>query len=267
MSHIAKRFSDSGFVVVAYDYRSHGKSGGSHKDIESFRKIMEDSNKFIIETESYLRKKYISIIEKRREEKNNNNEKSNLSSEEDTINMKSIEFVNKKFLIGISMGGLISIHLSKEHAQRFDGVMLLTPAVGTHVNCFTKFLAKSAVCCCSSMMMGVSNQKESTVSKNPNIFDHPDPLVSTEMALGGLLDVVSTIDQAKNIKGYEANFVLVQGGVDKFVPSLSAYDFYEKAISKDKDFWFYDNLWHGITAEEEFNEILEKLVSWAEKRM
>eukprot|EP00340_Litonotus_pictus_P004847 CAMPEP_0170532956 /NCGR_PEP_ID=MMETSP0209-20121228/77461_1 /TAXON_ID=665100 ORGANISM="Litonotus pictus, Strain P1" /NCGR_SAMPLE_ID=MMETSP0209 /ASSEMBLY_ACC=CAM_ASM_000301 /LENGTH=273 /DNA_ID=CAMNT_0010829879 /DNA_START=121 /DNA_END=942 /DNA_ORIENTATION=+ len=241
---IAKRFTEIGCICVAHDYRGHGLSEGSVKDIESFEDLISDSNVFINETENYLRKKY--LVE--------NNE-------------KSIEFVSNKFICGMSLGGLLCFYLSVDNPKMFKGVIFLCPAVDTHEGGCMKFLVSMVACCCPGIQLP-KNTKESLECKNPAYFEEKDPLIFDYNATFRTGDIiVCKMKEVQELFGkYEAPMVIVIPGVDKMVPAPKMYEFFEKSNSQNKEVHFYENMWHNVYAEQEVVEISERLAKWIEER-
>ena len=96
---LAKYFSDINCECVAFDYRGHGKSGGTPGLIPTFNTLLEDATKFITEV-------------------------SNLYPELPI------------FLLGFSLGGCLSIHLSIKFKEHIKGMMLISPglSLNQHTN-------------------------------------------------------------------------------------------------------------------------------------
>ena len=83
-ANISKAYCNVGLISCAYDYRGQGKSEGINGNIESMDELQSDTEKFMQETESFLRTKY----EIKTEDKSN--------------------FTNNRFASGLSMGGVVS---------------------------------------------------------------------------------------------------------------------------------------------------------------
>ena len=52
---------------------------------------------------------------------------------------------------------------------------------------------------------------------------------------------------------FDIPFVVVQGGLDKLVNPIGAFELYDKSPSKDKQvpfplikIWFYEKMWHDV---------------------
>lgn len=241
---IAQNYADTGCVVVAYDQRGHGYSQGYLGDIENFQYLIDDAKKFMLETEQYFKTKY-----KDEKEKNRTN------------------FLNNRFLHGLSMGGLLCYYLSKDKPEMYKGVVLFAPAVDIHPGCFLRFLIRILGTCCSCLT--IPEDKESLLSKNPYLNEYPDPMVErTKISFRTVKTTLDFMEESqKQFSEYKASFVIVIPGVDKMVPPITMFDLFEKSKSLDKDCWYYPNLWHEIDFEEEIFEIMKRLGVWVEKRL
>lgn len=236
---MAKQFSEHGIVVAAYDYRGHGYSEGEPGNIENMDEVIEDSEMFIQLTLSYLKRRYS-------------------KSNECTCN-----FLNNKFLMGLSMGGFISYFISKANPSEYKGVLFYAPALATWPGGFFKCIIKMLGCIFPCCFLPKWN-RESIIVKNPHIFENPDPVhdrtyikFRTISELERKLQIIE-----KGSHTYYCPFVIVCAGKDKLVKPIGLLNFFENSNSPDKDFWYYPNLWHGVYFEEEIYEIMERSIKW-----
>lgn len=92
-SHIAKSYADAGFCVVGFDHRGFGGSQGRRGFLESLDIHLSDCREFVKKIEELYGK---------------------------TI---------KKFIGGLSMGGMSSYNMSLEMPGKFAGAILMAPAI------------------------------------------------------------------------------------------------------------------------------------------
>lgn len=250
-AYVAKRLADIGCIVAAYDFRGHGLSEGSRGDIEDFKYLIEDTQKFMKETEKFLLNKYKGNTE------NDNN------SNEDT----KISFLKKKFIAGISMGGLLSFFLTKDSPYEFKGVIFFAPAFDMQKDCCTKFALKTFGCCIPCIPIP-TDKSESVCYKNPYLFEHKDPLVENNIILMRTAKTMYDymLRSQKLFSSYESPFIVVIPGVDKLVPPIVMYKLYEEAKSIDKDVVYCRNMWHCYYGEEEVFGIADKICDWVNER-
>ena len=139
-------YSKHGIVVVSYDYRGHGLSEGTNGDTEDYDLLISDSELFILKVEEYFKEKYKG-------------------------NKEKLEFLNKMFIDGISMGGLMAFNISRNNPHKFKGVIYHAPAFVT-LNCFNDTLLNFFASCCP--LMNIPIRKKSAICKNPYLFENPD---------------------------------------------------------------------------------------------
>ena len=110
-------------------------------------------------------------------------------------------------------------------------------------------------------------------SRNPAItgFVKQDPHVykgRVNMATTAFL--VNTMDASPaTFHNYRCPFLIVQGGLDKLVNPMVAFELYQRSplAEEDKDILFYENMWHDIWHEPEIHEIIEHIHNWIIKRL
>lgn len=239
-TNAAEIFLSVGLIAVGYDYRGHGYSEGEGGLVENMDDVIDDSKKFIVKTNDYIKTKY----------------------PDDYTNI-----LNNKFVTGISMGGFMSYFVTYQNQSEYRGVVYFCPAVGSSLG----LIKRTALSFVSFAFpsMNIPKPKESQISKNPYIFENPHPIISkTTVKLRTVNEILSKqpIIQ-KTVSSYETPFLIIIPGIDKLVSPLSQYEFYEKAKSSDKEVWYYENCWHAIYIEEEMNDIIKRLPAWIEKRI
>ena len=89
-------------------------------------------------------------------------------------------------------------------------------------------------------------------SKNPVIteFIKKDKYAfSDRMSLSTIEMLVRTMDKSPDtFQDYRCPFMIIQGALDKLVNPEVAFELYDKSKvpEKDKEFLFYDGMWHDI---------------------
>lgn len=142
------------------------------------------------------------------------------------------------FAMGLSMGGMTCYYLSLRNPSLFKGVIMMAPAIknvmgGALIGLVTgiaRFLPKST---------RLIKPPRGQCAKNPQITEdiEKDKLSFSDRAsLKSLETMLDTMDVAPlTFSNYEANFVIVQGGLDKLVNPIGAFELYDKCKSKDKE--------------------------------
>ena len=132
-AHLAEYFSLNGFVTVGFDHRGFGRSEGRSGYVSDLDTHLEDCKKFF----SIVFPMYEGL---------------------------------PRFVLGLSMGGMSSYHLTLADPHLFDGAVMMAPAlmnsVGGCVVSLTKFLGKML-----PDHMRLTKPIYGKASKNPAITD------------------------------------------------------------------------------------------------
>lgn len=233
---LANSFSDIGLVAVAFDYRGYGNSEGESGLIETWDILVNDAIEFINKTDEFLLNKYKTKIENR-------------------------------FLTGQSMGGLLAWQVTEKlPSDFFKGVVFFAPAFETWNNSFSLTVIKMIGAIFTRRSVGKS---ENLISKNPNALEKTYPeILKNDTKLGTVRSILNGISLYQDSKlAFNIPFVMIVSGVDKRVTPQSGLDFYNRAKTKDKEIWYYPNLWHDIWGEDEIEEIKDLLQIWLKDRI
>jgi len=242
-AHLAKKLAEKGCIVTAFDYRGHGLSEGKNGNIESWNTLVIDAKKFIEETDEFLKKKFY-----------------------DEKNKDSLNFLENRIVCGMSMGGLLTYFVTKDEPKKFHAIYLAA-CFGITEPFYLKIIIRVLGTFCPNLKIP-SPVGESEKYKNPANNEIKDPITirgrfRTARELVNSLDLAK--DEMKN-SPYKNTFIMIIPGVDKIVPPLDQFDFFEKAESNDKEIVYYENAWHSLYAEEEMFDISPKLCNWIEKQ-
>ena len=233
-THLAKKFFEEGYAVVAFDQEGHGKSEGPRGNIISLEDYSLDCEKFV------------------------------------TMAKTHYPFDTPIYLLGHSMGGALSVMLALKRPELIRGILLFAPAIGIDPN-FEPFLQK-LVRCLNSCCPGIGTQKidQKLASNNPYypgyFADCPDYYSEKVNAR----TFVAMMDGMKNLQLVSENvttpLIILQGGQDKITSHVIANEFYKKCKSIDKEYVFYEEMYHTIPHEKEIGEILDKCINWINTR-
>ena len=233
-AYVAKRLYDDGFTVLAFDIEGHGKSEGPKGNLRSLFDVAEDCENFV--TKGLL------------------HYPSNIST----------------FLSGISLGGALSVMLSLKRPSFYKGMILFAPALGVNPDFepFIRKIVRVLSCCCGGLPLKVSDAVDCSnpyyseyIHKNPECYTGK---INVRTAVA-LLDGMESLPlQFKNVR---IPILLFQGGNDKVVSVDHSKEFIRISESEDKEFVFYQNMYHIIFEEPEIEEILDKTVKWINARI
>jgi len=224
----------SGYAVCGIDHIGHGKSDGGRVYVERFNDYTKTLNKYLEMIRKWLPEKPI-------------------------------------FLIGHSMGGLISAAYLLEYQDELSGTVLSGPSIKVpdNISQATIFLGKML-----SIIMpkaGTIQLDAEGISRDPAVVDKyvNDPLVykgKISARLGAeLLKVMQRVtDQASKIR---LPIMIVQGSDDKLVDPSGARLLYDLVSSKDKTIRIYNGFYHEVFNEPEHEQVLNDVKTWIETHL
>jgi alpha-beta hydrolase superfamily lysophospholipase len=235
-SHIAYHFFNSGFAVAAFDQEGHGKSDGPRGTIISLDSFAGDCEKFILKT-------------------------------------KSLYPVNTQiFVLGLSMGGALSVMMGLRIPDLIKGALLFGPALGVapdfepSLQRIVRFLN---FCCCSGLRLKAIDQN--LASRNPHypqyFHENPEFFAGKLNARTGaaMLNGLQNLELQRN--HFDRPVIIFHGGQDKLADPKQSKEFIENCKSNDKELVVYDGMYHVVFHEPEIHEILERCVKWINERI
>ena len=223
-----------GYAVYGIDHIGHGKSGGQRGYVKRF----QDYTKTL--------KKYFDMIREWQPEK-------------------------PIFLIGHSMGGLISAAYLLEYQDELSGAVLSGPGIKVPDNISQAIILVGKILSIIMPKAGLIQLDAEGVSRDPSVVDAyvNDPLVytgKTTSRLGAeiLKAMQSVTDQASKIR---LPIMIVQGSDDKLVDPSGAQLLYGLISSKDKTIKIYKGFYHEVFNEPEHEQVLNDVSTWLEAHL
>ncbi len=175
------------------------------------------------------------------------------------------------FLVGHSMGGLISAVYLSHHQAGLAGAVLSGPAVKipNHVTPAMFFVGKML----SALIprFGLFALSTDGVSRDPSVVKAyiSDPLVYRGKATARL--AAEMLKAMQTISGRAARITLpiliVQGSADRLVNPAGAQMLYSAVTSADKEIKIYDGLYHEVFNEPEHGKVLRDVEIWLEAHL
>ena len=224
----------SGYAVYGIDHIGHGKSDGKRVYVKRF----QDYTKTL--------KNYFDMIREWQPEK-------------------------PIFLIGHSMGGLISAAYLLEHQDELSGAVLSGPGIKVPDNISQAIIFVGKILSIITPKAGLIQLDAEGVSRDLAVVDAyvNDPLVYTgkiTARLGAeLLKAMQYVtDQAPKIR---LPIMIVQGSDDKLVDPSGAQLLYDLVSSKDKTIKIYNGFYHEVFNEPEHEQVLNDVKTWIEAHL
>ena len=175
------------------------------------------------------------------------------------------------FLIGHSMGGLISAVYLLDHQAELAGAVLSGPAVKipNHVTPTMRFVGK--ILSALIPRFGLLALSADGISRDPAVVQAyiSDPLVHrgkmTARLASEMLKTMQTVTaQAARVT---LPILIVQGSADRLVNPAGAQMLYDAISSVDKEIKIYDGLYHEVFNEPEHGRVLHDVEVWLEAHL
>jgi acylglycerol lipase len=175
------------------------------------------------------------------------------------------------FLVGHSMGGLISAVYLLDHQAELAGAVLSGPAVKipNYVTPAMLFVGKML----SALIpkFGLLPLEADGVSRDPSVVQAyvSDPLVHRGKATARL--AAEMVKAMQTISGQAARITLpimiVQGSADRLVDPAGARMLYGAVSSADKEIRIYNGFYHEVFNEPEHDKVLHDVKIWLEAHL
>jgi len=227
--NVVNHFVPLGYAVYGYDHIGHGRSEGMREVVERFE---DYTNTLTVFCEM----------------------------------VKSWQAGRPLFLVGHSMGGLITSCYLLDHQVDFRGAVISAPLVKASGNISQVTILMGKILSAIAPTLGLLPVDARSVSRDPEVVNAylSDPLVfhgKTPARLAAeLLKAMQRVTSEAN--KIALPFLVVQGSADKLVDPVGAQILYDKAGSKDKTIRTYEGLYHEVFNEPERGPVLEDVETW-----
>jgi acylglycerol lipase len=232
--NVVNHFVPRGYAVYGIDHLGHGKSGGTRVYIERF----DDYTNTL--------KVYFDMIHQWQPDK-------------------------PIFLVGHSMGGLISAVYLLDHQIELAGAVLSGPAVKVPNNITPVILFMGKMLSALIPRFGLLGLDAGGVSRDPAVVQAyvSDPLVHTGKTTARL--AAEMVKAMQYVSGQATKITLpimiVQGSADRLVDPAGAQMLYDAVRSADKEIRIYDGFYHEVFNEPEHDKVLRDVEIWLEAHL
>ena len=172
------------------------------------------------------------------------------------------------FLVGHSMGGLISAVYLLDHQAELAGAVLSGAAVKVPNNITPAILLVGKMLSALIPRYGLIGLDVDGVCRDPVVVQAyvSDPLVHTGKTTARL--AAEMLKAMQTISGQAAKItlpiIIVQGSADKLIDPAGAQMLYDAVSSADKEIRIYDGLYHEVFNEPEHDKVLRDIEIWLE---
>jgi len=232
--NVVDHFLPLGYAIYGLDHIGHGKSDGAREYVERFDDYTDSLTIFINMVAGWQADKPI-------------------------------------FILGHSMGGLITSYYLLDHQDKFKGAVISAPCVKIGDSISPVAITMSKVMSKLIPKMGVASLDVNSISSDPQVVQAyvNDPLVfhdKTPARLGAemLFAMGRVTAEAGQIT---LPVIIVQGADDILVEPSGAQMLYDKAGSEDKTLKIYDGLYHEVFNEPERDIVLKDVEDWLETHL
>lgn len=170
------------------------------------------------------------------------------------------------FLIGHSMGGLISTRLLLQHQQLYSGALLSGAAIQSPQTPPGWQIVLMKLISAVAPRAGMMNLDASGISRDPKVVETymNDPLVnkgklSARLLVGMVAAMAECRDQASKIK---LPIRIMHGSEDVLAAASGSELLFKEISSSDKELKIYQGLFHEIFNEPEGPEIFSEVIAW-----
>jgi len=229
--HVGSHFSERGFVVLALDYRGHGRSEGPRVHVNRFDEFVEDL--------ALLRDK--------------------ARSEHPSLPL---------LLVGHSQGGLVVLRSALLSPEALAGAIVSSPLLGVHPSSRPGPLLAAASRVLSIVAPGlrVPNKVDPRlVSRDPAVVEayRRDPLLSRRVSARWFTSLLeATNDTFARAPSLRVPLLLMSSSHDRLVDPEAARRWASRAPSGLVTYVRWDGLYHEMFNEPEQAAVFERMLSW-----
>jgi len=233
--NLVNRFVPVGYAVYTFDLPGHGKSHGQRVFVNRFEDYTQTLAVFLDK-------------------------------------VRALHNAPPLFLVGHSMGSLVSAVFLTRHQKNFVGAVLSGSGVvkvPDNISNATIFAGK--IFSVLLPKIGLIGLDVNGVSRDPSVVRGyvEDPLVHTGKTTARL--AAEILGAMKRIPEIAAQItlpiLLIQGGADRLVDPEGAQMLFETVQSSDKTIKIYEGLYHEIFNEPERDQVLSDVEEWLENHL
>jgi len=232
--HLGQWFAARGFAVHAYDQRGHGRSGGHPCHVDRFAEFLDDLARMLV------------VV---REE----------------------EPGRPIFLVGHSMGGLITCSFLRERRPDVLGAILSGPALGLvdDFPAWRKWAARVGRRIVPRLSLP-SGLDSSAISRDPEVVRlyREDPLVHSTMTSSFAIELLEAVGRTcGGAADVRVPVQILHGEADRLCPLEASRSFHAELTTAGSQLRTYPGLYHEIFNEPERETVFADMLTWLEDRL
>lgn len=176
------------------------------------------------------------------------------------------------YLLGHSMGGLISIRYALAKPGGLAGAIISSPALGTHPEFKPPLLLKLMVSILSRLaprLLVDSDLDTQAISRDPDVVKAyiDDPLVSQKVSARWYGEIMKSMKKAhREAASLKIPMLLMQSGADRLVDPAAPARWAESTKPGLVEQVHWDGLYHEMFNEPEKNRVRARVADWLDRR-
>jgi acylglycerol lipase len=227
--NVVNHFVPLGYAVYGLDHLGHGKSEGGREEVQRFEDYTDPLTP------------YYNMV-------------------------KGWQVGKPIFILGHSLGGLITTYYLLDNQEKFKGAIISAPAIKISESISSMTMTMGKILSVLAPKAGLLALDASMISRDPEVVKTyvNDPLVfhgktPARLASEGLKAMLRVKAEVSKIS---LPFIAVQGSQDKLVDPGGAQMLYDGAGSKDKTIKIYEGFYHEVFNEPERATVLKDVETW-----
>jgi acylglycerol lipase len=227
--NVVNHFVPRGYAVYGLDHLGHGRSDGPRVYLERFQDLLDPLKVFLGRIRDWQPETPI-------------------------------------FLVGHSLGGLISAAYLLDQPEEPAGAVLSAPSVKMPGSISPLTLWAGKILSALLPRLGLVRLEAEGVSRDPAVVRayRNDPLVFTGKITARMgSELLKTMERVL-VEARKINLplLILQGAADRLVDPLGAQVFFDRVSSVDKTIKVYEGLYHEVFNEPEHDQVLGDVEKW-----
>lgn len=177
------------------------------------------------------------------------------------------------FLLGHSMGGLISLRYLLDRPAALAGAVISSPALGTHPDFKPPWLLRALVGVLSKLaprMRFPSDLDTAAISRDPDVVQAyvDDPLVSNRVSTRWYAEILKAITRAhERAADLRIPVLLMQSGADRLVDPQAPARWAAASPDGLVELVTWKGLYHEMFNEPEKQQVLDRTIGWLRRQL
>lgn len=172
------------------------------------------------------------------------------------------------FLLGHSMGGLVTINYVLQSSDRLAGAIISSPALGTHPDFKPPAILRLLVTVLDRLAPRLrfpSDLDTNAISRDPEVVRAyvDDPLVSQKVSARWYAEILRAIDWAHaNAEALQIPLLLMQSGADRLVDPAAPARWAGSTPAGQVELVQWEGLYHEMFNEPERQQVRRRVLEW-----